>query len=159
MGGSAFGGANGASNAPGFLVTRVPGRLCAFDLAHVVETMRPLPVEPMPGAPAFVLGLSLIRGAPTPVIDLAAWMGLPSSPPTRFVSVRSGARQVALAVTAVTGVRTLDPSELQAVPPLVQEAAAGHVQLVGSLDADLLVVLSAARLLPEESWPATEGPA
>ena len=139
--------------ASGFLVTRVAGRLCAFDVAHVVETMRPLPVEPMTGAPAFVLGLALVRGVPTPVIDLAAWMGLPSAPPARFVSVVAGARHVALAVTAVIGVRSLDSSYLQAVPPLVREAAAEHVQLVGTLDNDLLLVLSAARLLPDDAWP------
>jgi len=142
------------STSPGFLVARVAGRLCAFELAHVVETMRPLPVEPMPGTPSFVLGLSLIRGVPTPVIDLAAWMGLPTAPSTRFVSVAAGARHVALAVTAVAGVRHLDVSELQTVPPLVREAAAGQVRLVGTLDADLLVVLSAARLLPDDAWPA-----
>ncbi len=145
------------SSARAFLLVGVEGRLCAFDLAHVLETMRPLPVEPMPGAPPFVLGLSLIRGVPTPVIDLAAWMGLPTSPPTRFVSVASGTRHVALAVTAVTGVRALDASELQTVPPLVREAAAGQVQLVGALDADLLVVLSAARLLPEDAWLPAKG--
>lgn len=144
------------SSARGFLVVRVQGRLCAFDLAHVRETMRPLPVEPTPGAPPFVVGLSMIRGVPTPVIDLAAWMGLPTSPPTRFVTVASGTRHVALAVTAVTGVRALDAAELQTVPPLVREAAAGQVQLVGALDADLLIVLSAARMLPEDAWlPAT----
>jgi purine-binding chemotaxis protein CheW len=133
----------------------VAGRLCALDLAHVVETMRPLPIEPMAGGPPFVLGLSIIRGIPTPVFDLAAWMGLPTAPPTRFVSVVAGSRHVAIAVTAVTGVRTLEASELQAVPPLVQEAAAGHVQAVGTLDAHLLVVLSAARLLPDDAWPVT----
>lgn len=137
-----------------FLVARVPGRLCAFDLAHVVETMRPLPVESVAGAPSFVLGLSLIRGVPTPVVDLAAWMGLPPAPSTRFVSVAAGARHVALAVTAVAGVRRIDTFELQTVPPLLRDAAAGHVQLVGALDADLLVVLSSARLLPEDAWPA-----
>ncbi len=136
-----------------FLVARVGGRLCAFDVAHVVETMRPLPVEPMPGAPPFVTGLSLVRGTPIPVIDLAAWMGLPATPPARFVSVVAGARHVALAVTGVTGVRPLDAEQLQAVPPLVREAAAEHVQLVGTLDADLLLVLSAARLLPDDFWP------
>jgi len=136
-----------------FLVARAAGRLCAFDIAHVVETMRPLPVEPMPGAPAFVAGVSLIRGTPTPVVDLAAWMGLPSTPPMRFVSVVTGARHVALAVTAVAGVRTLDPEQLQVVPPLLREAASEHVQLLGTLDADLLLVLSAARLLPDEAWP------
>lgn len=135
-------------------MARVAGRLCAFDVAHVVETMRPLPVEPMRGTPSFVLGLALIRGVPTPVIDLASWMGLSTSaPPSRFVSVLAGARQVALAVTAVTGVRTLDAAQLQSVPPLVEDAAAEHVQLVGTLDADLLLVLSAAKLLPDDVTP------
>ena len=70
--------------------------------------------------------------------------------------VNAGARRVALAVTGVTGVRTLDAAQLQAVPPLVREAAAEHVQLVGTLDADLLIVLSAARLLPADAWPVAE---
>jgi purine-binding chemotaxis protein CheW len=143
------------SGARAFLIARVAERLCALDLAHVVETMRPLPVNPVAGAPAFVLGLSLIRGTPTPVIDLAAWMGWPATPPTRFVSIVAGSRHVALAVTAVAGLRTVEASELQTVPPLVREAAGAHVQLVGTLDADLLVVLSAARLLPDGVMPAS----
>jgi purine-binding chemotaxis protein CheW len=34
--------------------------------------MRPLPIKPIAGTPGFVRGVSIIRGAPTPVIDLKA---------------------------------------------------------------------------------------
>jgi chemotaxis signal transduction protein len=34
--------------------------------------MRPLRIEPVGGTPGFVRGVSMIRGAPTPVVDLKA---------------------------------------------------------------------------------------
>jgi purine-binding chemotaxis protein CheW len=42
------------------LVVRVCARLCVVPLAHVVETMRPLPVERIAGTPSFVRGVSII---------------------------------------------------------------------------------------------------
>src|SRR5271155_6034274 len=59
---------------------------CALPIGHVVETMRPLPTEPVAGAKAFVRGLALIRGAAVPVIDLAHVIGVSEArAPTRFV--------------------------------------------------------------------------
>jgi chemotaxis signal transduction protein len=52
------------------LVVGVKGRLCAVPLSHVIEIMRPLPVEPISSVPSFVQGISIIRGIPTPVVDL-----------------------------------------------------------------------------------------
>ena len=46
--------------------------LAALPLEHVVETMRPLPVEPLGDAPRFILGLSIVRGEPIPVVDVGA---------------------------------------------------------------------------------------
>ena len=51
------------------LVVMVGARACAIPLDHVAETMRPLPIEPVAGTPGFVRGVSVIRGAPTPVVD------------------------------------------------------------------------------------------
>jgi len=138
--------------------------LCALPLGHVVETLRPLPVEPLAGAPAFVQGLCVIRGVPRPVVDAARLLGVqapgalppalpPDRPAARFVTVWAGARQVALAVDAVLSVRTVPPDSLQALPPLLQEAGAEAVAAVGRLDAELLLVLRSSRLLPEESLP------
>jgi chemotaxis signal transduction protein len=58
-------------NSPVFVVT-VGARQCAFPLHLVAETLRPLPIEPVAGTPSFVRGMSVIRGKPTPVVDLKA---------------------------------------------------------------------------------------
>ena len=46
--------------------------MCALPLVHVLEVMRPLPLEKVEPAPAFLLGLAVIRGEPLPVVDVAA---------------------------------------------------------------------------------------
>jgi purine-binding chemotaxis protein CheW len=137
------------------LVCRVQGRLCALPVAHVVETMRPLPVEPLGATAPFVKGLSLIRGAPVPVVDAATLLGSEaSSPASRFVVIRAGDRRVALAVEAVVGIRDIPAASLQSLPPLLRASGAATVAEVGALDAELLVVLGASRLLPDETWDA-----
>jgi purine-binding chemotaxis protein CheW len=131
------------------LLCRVHRVLCALPVAQVIETLRPLPIEPLAGAPGFVCGLSLLRGVPVPVVDLGLLLGTEQVRPTRFVALRSGARSVALAVGAVLGVRTLAGAGIRELPPLLQAAAAEAVQALGKLDRELLLVLESGRLVPE----------
>lgn len=139
------------------MLCRVGARLCALPLDHVVETMRPLPIESLPGAPAFVRGLSMIRGVPVPVVDAGALLDAGDPPkPTRFVSVKAGHRHVVLAVEEVLGVRDLPAASLRVLPPLLGEAGAGVVSAIGALDSAFLLVLQAARLVPEAVWGALE---
>ncbi len=139
------------------LFCRARARLCAFPLEHLEETMRPLPVEPLSGAPRFVLGLSVIRGAPAPVIDAGALVGEAAPPaPARFVTLKAGTRRVALAVETVIGIRELGPASLHDLPPLLREAGAGVVATIGSLDGELLLVLDRARLVPQSVWETLE---
>jgi purine-binding chemotaxis protein CheW len=139
------------------LICRVRARLCAIPLAQVVETMRPLPVEPLPDMPGFVRGLATIRGKPTPVVDAGGVLG-ESGPgrPTRFVTVRAGERLVALGVEEVLEIRDLTLASLETLPPLLREAGAEIVSAIGRLDAELLVVLEAARVLPDSVWQGLE---
>jgi purine-binding chemotaxis protein CheW len=132
------------------LVCRVQARLCALPLEHVVETMRPLAVEPLANAPSFVLGLAVVRGEPLAVVDAARVMGMQDAPIGRFVTVAVGVRRIALAVGDVVGMRRLPPGSLRALPPLLHEAAGDVVDAVGLLDAELLLMLRSARLLPDD---------
>jgi purine-binding chemotaxis protein CheW len=135
-----------------WLVCRVGTRLCALSLIDVVETMRPLPVEPVAGAPEFVRGVSIIRGSSMPLVDAAHLLGAEGATARRFVTLRSQGGMVALAVDEVLGVRVLPLDALRASPPLLSEARAGVVRALGTLDQQLLVVLEAARLVPESVW-------
>ena len=137
------------------LLCRVRERLCSLPLEHVVETMRPLPVQSLAGAPAFVLGMSIIRGAAIPVVDVGLVLGTDDPPkPTRLVTVRSGENQVALSVEEVLGVRELTLTSLRGLPPLLGEAAADVVYAIGTLDTNLLFALQAARIVPDSVWQA-----
>jgi purine-binding chemotaxis protein CheW len=136
------------------LVVRVQTRLCAVPLEHVVETMRPLPVESIAGMPAFVRGVSVIRGVPTPVVDLGALLGAPANAFERIVTLRLGDRQVALAVNAVLGIRDLGLSAIQELPPLLGGASTDLIEAIDTLDEQFLVVLRAGWELPDEVWRA-----
>lgn len=135
------------------LLVRARAVLCAVPLSCVEETMRPLPVEPLTGAPPCVRGLSVIRGQPVPVVDLGALLrGDAAAQTTRFVTLRAAERRVALAVEAVLGVREPAPGLQTEMPPLLSQANPDAVEAVAALDSRLIVILRAARLLPEEAW-------
>jgi purine-binding chemotaxis protein CheW len=96
------------------LIARVRSLRCALALTDVVEVMRPLPVARLEGLPTFVLGAAMIRGAAVPVIDLGAILvGPEGARPTRFLTIRSGARIAALAIEEIIGVRTIARTELR----------------------------------------------
>jgi purine-binding chemotaxis protein CheW len=146
-----------------FLLCRIGSRIGALALEDVRETMRPLPIEPLMGAPPFVLGLAIIRGFPTPVVDAGSLMGPSTSPspilspsPARFVSLNLGERTAALAVDAVLDVRSLPAETLSSIPSLLLGGGAQLVSVIGALDAKLLLVLEAARLVPDSVWLAVK---
>ena len=146
-----------------FLLCRIGSRIGALALKDVRETMRPLPIEPLMGTPPFVLGLSIIRGIPTPVVNAGSLVGPSTSPspilspsPARFVSLKLDERTAALAVDAVLDVCLLPSETLSNIPPLLLGADAQLVSVVGALDSKLLLVLKAARLVPDSVWIAIE---
>jgi purine-binding chemotaxis protein CheW len=145
--------AGGAGKA---LIVAVQNRVCAVPLQHVIETMRPLSIEMIADLPPFVLGVAIVRGIPTPVVDLGAVLGLSGhSAAERFVTVRAGDKQIALSVSAVLGIRNFQElSAAQELPPLLQGSAGNVIETMGTLDGQLLMVLQAAWKLPDEIWEA-----
>jgi purine-binding chemotaxis protein CheW len=138
------------------LVCRVSSRFCALPVTHIRETMRPLPVEPMAGVLPPVSGVAIIRGAVVPVLDLGRLVSGVQAQPQRFVTLRLGERSVALAVEAVIGIRTIPREASQELPPLLREADGEAIARIGTLDAELLVVLQDTRLVPDAAWAALE---
>ncbi len=135
-----------------WLLCRALRHLCAMPIENAVEIMRPLPTEPLAGAPPFVLGLAIVRGRPLPVVDMGHLLGGQESHPGRFVTVRIGERQVALALDGVLGVHTITSESLYELPPLLRDAGWDAVDAIGSLDAELLLILRHSCIVPDEVW-------
>ncbi len=137
------------SAASQMLICRVGRALCSLPLTSVVETFRPLPIEPVAGGPDFVLGLAIVRGAPVPVVDLSLVLNGSARTPTRFIVVKTDDRRVVLAVDGVVGIRPIATERISALPPLLRDADRAVVSAVGTLDSALFMVLQASRLVPD----------
>lgn len=141
-----------------WLLCRAGSFLCALRLADVVEIMRLLPSEPIADAPTFVRGLSIIRGMPMPVVDIALLLSGRTASLRRLITVKSGTRIVALAVDSVLGVKSIETEgTAESLPPLLREAAGDMVSAIGRLDADLLLFLNTARIVPEALFERLDG--
>jgi len=141
------------------LLCRAGVHYCALPLSAVSESMRRLEVRAIAPSPEFVEGLTLIRGVVMPVVNLARLLGqLESAPAVRFVHVRTGSRSVAVGVDEVVGVRSIEAASAVEFPPLLSGVRGQSVDLLSTLDQELLLVLSSARLLPEVTWDTLLAP-
>jgi purine-binding chemotaxis protein CheW len=141
------------THASSVLVFRCGAILGALPVEDVRETLRPLPVVEIEPAPGFVMGMSMIRGLPTVVINgnrlLSRDGGAISaaSSGSRFISLKIPERPVALAVDETLGIRDLPEAAMTALPPLLGAADQGPIEQLARLDGELWMLLSAARLV------------
>ena len=140
------------------LVVMVGTRACAIPLHHVAETMRPLPIQSVAGVPNFVRGVSVIRGTPTPEVDLKALLENSENSLSygRFVSLKLEERRVVIGVDSVVGLKHLDSAQLGELPPLLRDVNTDLIESFGTRDAELLLVLRTAHIIPDEVWASLE---
>jgi purine-binding chemotaxis protein CheW len=134
------------------LIVSSGARNWALPLHCLRETMRPQPVERVHGADEYVLGLSRIRGETVPVVELSRLIGELPEQHKRYVTVKAGERDVAVAVADVIGVCELDAAEFTALPSLVSSARSHVIEAIAYRDTRLIAVLDATRLIPAEAW-------
>jgi purine-binding chemotaxis protein CheW len=144
----------GAGTQASWLLCRAGTMLCALPVDQVLEIMRSLPLEPFAAAPQYVLGLSIIHGAPVPVVDIGRLLGCAAAQPTRLVTVEAGGRTIALAMRSVIGITEFGAAAFEQLPPLLQDAGADAVAAVGARDSELLIFLRASRMVPEQVFDA-----
>ncbi|MEU8818718.1 chemotaxis protein CheW [Actinoplanes sp. NPDC048796] len=136
------------------LVFRAGPLLCALRLDEVIETMRPLETRPLAGTPAFVRGISVLRGVPTPVIDVSRLLGGGSAEPERYIAVRTDRGAVAFGTGAVLGVRNVEAEPSGGHPALLGGGNSRLVAGVGTLGTEPLLLLQSMRAVPDDVWEA-----
>ena len=106
-------------------------------------------LTPLPGVPAFILGVINVRGQIVSVVDPKRFFGLPEKGLTdlnKVILMSDGRMEFGLLADAVLGLRHIPLNELQTSLPTLTGLRA---ELLRGVTSERLVVLDAARLLSD----------
>jgi purine-binding chemotaxis protein CheW len=109
----------------------VGGALYALEVGSLREIVRPLPITPLPGAPASIEGVTELRGSLLVVVDLARLLGRDAAgdgPRTRIVVLEVDGLAFGLRVDAAVDVLGIAADRLEEVPALARPGAHGSVR-------------------------------
>jgi purine-binding chemotaxis protein CheW len=123
----------------------------AVEIRHVSEVYPLRDLTPLPGTPAFVLGLVNVRGRILPVVDLKKFFDLPEEGLTdlhRIILVEGNGLYLGLLADATAGVRSIPIDSLQASLPTLTGIRSEYLK---GVTADRLVVLDVARMLADSN--------
>ncbi|RJG49046.1 chemotaxis protein CheW [Motilimonas pumila] len=126
-----------------------------INVMQVQEVLRYTEIAPVPGAPAYVLGIINLRGNVVTVIDTRSRFGLmPSevSDNSRIVIIEAEKQVIGILVDSVAEVVYLRASEIDIAPNVGTEEAAKFIQGVSNRDGQLLILVDLNKLLSDEEW-------
>lgn len=126
-----------------------------INVMQVQEVLRYTEIAPVPGAPAYVLGIINLRGNVVTVIDTRSRFGLPSTETTdntRIVIIESDEQVVGILVDSVAEVVYLKTSEIDSAPNVGTEESAKFIQGVSNRDGELLILVDLNKLLTDDEW-------
>ena len=136
------------------LVFKAGPLYCALPLEEVVETMRPLQTRPLAGTPPYVRGLTILRGAPAPVIDVTLLITGAAGEIDRYIAVRAGRGPIACATGVVLGVRQIEVEPPEGPAAIFTGVSKALIAGVGSIGTDPLLLLRGIRTVPDDVWEA-----
>lgn len=126
------------------------GELYGVEIGRVQEIIRMQAITMVPNGPAFIEGLTNLRGHVIPVMDLRKRFGLTDSEPTRrsrIVVAELGEHTVGLIVDAVSEVLRVGADQVEPPSALVTTADSAYLRGVAKLEERLVLLLEPARIL------------
>ncbi|PRX20896.1 purine-binding chemotaxis protein CheW [Actinoplanes italicus] len=136
------------------MVFRAGPFYCALPLGEVIETMRPLETRALAGTPPYVRGLTILRGAPAPVIDMPRLLTGVETTVDRYVAVRAGRGPIVCATGEVLGVREVHVEPPEGPAAVLAGVSRTLIAAVGTLGTEPLLLLHSIAAVPDEVWEA-----
>lgn len=121
----------------------------AVNAATVNEVLRHTEITPVPGSPAFILGIINLRGNVVTVIDARQVFALPPRELTsqsRIIVVEVEDFIVGVLVDRVVAVVDLDESAIETAPQTGQDASARFIHGVYNEEDELLILVDFSRV-------------
>jgi purine-binding chemotaxis protein CheW len=126
-----------------------------INVMQVQEVLRVTEIAPVPGAPAYVLGIVNLRGNVVTVVDTRRRFGLPSvevDDASRIIVIESDKQVIGILVDAVAEVVELREDEIDVAPNVGTEESSRYIQGVATQEGRLLILVDLNKLLTDEEW-------
>lgn len=135
------------------------GETYGVNVMQVQEVLRHTEIAPVPGAPAYVLGIINLRGNVVTVIDTRHRFGLDPgeiTDNTRIVIIEADKHVVGILVDSVAEVVYLRQSEIETAPNIGSDDSAKFIQGVCHKNGELLILIELNKLLTDDEWADIE---
>jgi purine-binding chemotaxis protein CheW len=126
------------------------GESYGVDIGRIQEIIRMQPITMVPNAPAFIEGVTNLRGKVIPVLDLRKRFGIAATTGTkrsRIVVAELGQHTVGLVVDGVSEVLTVAAEAIEPPSTLVTSVDSAYLRGIAKLQERLVLLLDLSRLL------------
>lgn len=135
------------------VVIELENEAYGVDIAVVEGIIKMQEITRLPRAPHFMEGITNLRGAVVPVIDLRKRFGLSPQEPTRdtrIVIANMNGAQVGLIVDAVSQVIRVPQDAIEPPPQLTMTVNSAFIKSVAKLEKRLVILLDLDKVLSAE---------
>ena len=124
-----------------------------IEIAAVEGIVKMQEITRIPYAPSYMEGITNLRGAVLPVIDLRKRFGLPEEEETRdtrIITVNMDSIKIGMIVSSVTEVLTIDDSVIETPQGMMTSINSQFITGVAKIDNRLVILLSLADILSSD---------
>ena len=151
-----------ASGADSYVLCELAGTTYALRSDDIEQLEMIGQITPVPNAPAFVDGLTSVRGRVIPAVSLRVRFGFERAPHdlrSRLVVVRADTRSVGLIVDSAREFATISEDSIQPPPDGLSDLTSSYLRGMAHLGERLVLVLDVRELLRLTDAPAAALPA
>jgi len=135
------------------VIFTLAGEQFGIDIASVESIIKLQRITSVPQAPDFVEGITNLRGAVLPVVNLERRFGLPAQPQTaetRIVVANMGGLKIGMIVASVSEVLNIEDSLIEPPPPIATSINTEFITGVAKFDSRLIILLDLSRVLTSD---------
>lgn len=124
-----------------YMIFRVGGRMCAVSVSNVVEVSVSDSINPLPGAPSYVIGIKKFRNEIVPIIDTVKMLSIPKAQsddvPNKYavmfeINTANGKKKFGALIDKVLNVVDLNNADIKKLE-LTDDSLAGASYVKGIL--------------------------
>ncbi len=135
------------------VVFDLAGESYGINIAAVESIIKMQSITQLPHTPYYVKGVTNLRGAVLPVIDLRIRFGLEAQEmnrQTRIIIVTMGTLKVGVVVDAVSEVLRVQDDSIEGLPPMVGSVNSAFLKGIVRLENRLIILLELGKVLDFE---------